>query len=123
MAAVLSPRVDEPQRELRPARRSPKLSIDDAAAAFEDQVRPRVAPGVSVSIYLGEAATAGEPVGDAAVAELVYDIEVTGARCWPSTGTTAPPGVTSAPVPCVIHVRVDADTGAQAGQWEQFSVG
>lgn len=78
VAAVLAPRLDGHQRELRPARRNPKLSID---------------------------------------------VEISGVGCFPSTATTAPPRATTAPVPCVIHVRADADTGALIERWDQHPIG
>ena len=100
---------------LEPPTRQPRLSVDDALGAGSEISR-YLSDGTPVQVFLAMLVAGPDGPVTATTARsakrLVYDVEISGARCTPSPGTTAPPGVTTARVACRVSVLVDADTGA-----------
>ena len=107
-------------RELRAPARAPRMSIDAAVTAAGSQVRDSVAGASNVTILFGALAATSDPPGDDPTARLVYVLSFRLEGCYPSTATTAPPGVTSPPTACQVHLMIDADIGSYVERWEQF---
>lgn len=104
---------------LVPPQRRPILTVDEAVAATEPEhfVSSRLAEGASVQVFV---ATLVDQNAAAGGSKTVFDFEITGAQCVPSPGTTAPPGVTSTRLACVVSVLVDAETGGPLGIFEAW---
>ena len=99
---------------LEPPTRQPRLSADDALGAGS-QISRYLADDTPVQVFLAMLVAGPDNPATATTApsaeRLVYDVEISGAWCTPSPGTTAPPGVTTARVACRVSVFIDADTG------------
>ena len=108
---------------MEPPTRQPRLSADDALGAGS-QISRYLSDDTPVQVFLAMLVAGPENPATATTApsgkRLVYDVEIGGARCTPSPGTTAPPGVTTARVACRVSVLIDADTGAPQAMIEAW---